>query len=273
MAFVRQAAKAAVVRRPSGLFAVVARHAHKYTTSFVGASGTADTRIVFRDHNHAVISPWHDIPLRPAGYEKDPAIFNFVNEIPKGARAKMEIATKEAHNPIKQDVKKGNLRFYHFDSLVNYGCIPQTWEDPEHVDESTRYGGDNDPIDVVEISSRVAETGEVYPVKVLGVLGMIDEDETDWKVIAIDVKDPLADKLHDLNDLLLNLPEVVPSVRTWFRDYKIPDGKPPSTFAFDGKAMDKAFAIQVIEQTHASWKRLNDQQHKSDLWTLASKSS
>ncbi|OQS03653.1 hypothetical protein THRCLA_04030 [Thraustotheca clavata] len=239
---------------------------HKYATSLVGAKDTVDARLVFRSKNNKVISPWHDIPLRPAGFEKDPSIFNFVNEIPKGGRAKMEIATKEENNPIKQDVKKGNLRFYHFDSLVNYGCIPQTWEDPEHIDESTRYGGDNDPIDVVEIGSRVAETGEVYPVKVLGVLGMIDEDETDWKVIAIATTDPLADKLHDLNDVLLNLPQIVPNIRTWFRDYKIPDGKPPSEFAFDGKAMDKSFAIQVIEQTHTSWKQLNVKKLSSALW-------
>jgi len=33
-----------------------------------------------------------------------------VFEIPKGQRAKMEIATKEALNPIKQDIKKEKLR-------------------------------------------------------------------------------------------------------------------------------------------------------------------
>ncbi len=33
-------------------------------------------------------------------------------------------------------------------------------------------------------------------VKVLGVLGMIDEGETDWKLIAIDVTDPNAGLLN-----------------------------------------------------------------------------
>ena len=32
--------------------------------------------------------------------------------------------------------------------------------------------------------------------KLLGVMALIDEGETDWKVIAIDVDDPLAPKLH-----------------------------------------------------------------------------
>lgn len=43
---------------------------------------------------------------------------------------------------------------------------------------------------------QVAERGEVKQVKILGVMALIDEGETDWKVIAIDVDDPLAPKLH-----------------------------------------------------------------------------
>lgn len=49
---------------------------------------------------------------------------------------------------------------------------------------------------MVEIGSRLAACGEVYPVKVLGVLGMIDEGEMDWKVIAIASSDPLAGQLR-----------------------------------------------------------------------------
>jgi inorganic pyrophosphatase len=33
-------------------------------------------------------------------------------------------------------------------------------------------------------------------VKVLGVLGLIDEGETDWKVIVIDITDPVAGQLN-----------------------------------------------------------------------------
>lgn len=39
-------------------------------------------------------------------------------------------------------------------------------------------------------------SGQVIQVKVLGILAMIDEGETDWKVIAINVKDPDADNLN-----------------------------------------------------------------------------
>jgi hypothetical protein len=62
-------------------------------------------------------------------------------------------------------VKNGRLRFYqHGDMMFNYGCLPQTWEDPDHVTEDTGCKGDNDPIDAVEVGLRQIKTGEVVVV-------------------------------------------------------------------------------------------------------------
>lgn len=38
----------------------------------------------------------------------------------------------EPSTPIKQDTKKGKLRFYPYNINWNYGLLPQTWEDPAH---------------------------------------------------------------------------------------------------------------------------------------------
>ena len=38
----------------------------------------------------------------------------------------------EEGTPIKQDIKKGKLRFYPYNINWNYGLLPQTWEDPSH---------------------------------------------------------------------------------------------------------------------------------------------
>lgn len=67
--------------------------------------------------------------------------------------------------------------FYWFDNLITLLTIFdwQTWENPEVLDESTGYKGDNDPIDVLEIGYRVAKRGEVLQVKVLGTIALIDE--------------------------------------------------------------------------------------------------
>ena len=55
---------------------------------------------------------WHNINAYAYG---DPASeqINFVCEIPKFGRAKMECNTKGEYNPIVQDLKKGKLRYYH----------------------------------------------------------------------------------------------------------------------------------------------------------------
>jgi inorganic pyrophosphatase len=73
--------------------------------------------------------------------------------------------------------------------------MPQTWEDPNHIHPDTQAKGDNDPIDVCEIGESVGYTGQVKQVKVLGAMALLDEGETDWKIIAVDINDPLADKL------------------------------------------------------------------------------
>jgi hypothetical protein len=42
-------------------------------------------------------------------------------------------------------------------------------------------------LDVCEIGELVGYTGQVKQVKVLGVMALLDEEETDWKIIVIDV--------------------------------------------------------------------------------------
>ena len=172
------------------------------TSSPTGEAGTESFRLVFSEGGKT-ISPWHDIPLKNGEY------FNFVNEIPKYTKAKMEVATKEASNPIAQDIKKGKLRDYHGPIFWNYGCLPQTWEDPNVEHPVVKCKGDNDPVDVVEIGSKVIPSGTVSSVKVLGVLAMIDDGELDWKVIAIHTEDPMAAKLNDIEDVDKHMPGVV----------------------------------------------------------------
>ena len=49
--------------------------------------------------------------------------------------------------------KKGDIYF-------NYGCFPQTWEDPTHFHpDADGCRGDNDPVDVVEIGARIIAPG------------------------------------------------------------------------------------------------------------------
>ncbi|RYH15176.1 hypothetical protein EON65_32205 [archaeon] len=54
----------------------------------------------------------------------------------------------------------------------NYGCLPQTWEDPSVVNKDVNCKGDNDPVDVVEIGSEALATGAVTKVSMIRFLQM-----------------------------------------------------------------------------------------------------
>uniref|UniRef100_A0A8C9UT54 inorganic diphosphatase n=1 Tax=Spermophilus dauricus TaxID=99837 RepID=A0A8C9UT54_SPEDA len=205
------------------------------------------------------ISPFHDIPLKVDSKKEN--LFNMVVEIPRWTNAKMEIATQEPLNPIKQDVKDGKPRFtaniFPYKGYIwNYGALPQTWEDPHQKDKSTNCCGDNDPIDVCEIGSKVLSPGEVIHVKILGILALIDEGETDWKLIAINANDPEASKFHDIDDVRKFKPGYLEATINWLTYYKVPEGKPENKFAFNGEFKNKAFALEVIKSTHECWKAM-----------------
>jgi inorganic pyrophosphatase len=107
------------------------------------------------------------------------------------------------------------------------------------VHPETKAKGDNDPLDVCEIGELVARPGDIKQVKVLGIMALLDEEETDWKVIVIDINDPLAPKLNDVEDVERHLPGLLRATNEWFRIYKIPDGKPENQFAFSGECKNK----------------------------------
>lgn len=209
----------------------------------------------FHDAHGHLISPWHQIPLMIPSFERhSEQLYSFVCEIPRGTTAKMEINKQLQWNPIKQDVKAGKLRSYPTPSLVNYGAMPQTWEDPNHKDEDTGLGGDNDPLDVIDVGSTTCSPGEVYPVRAVGVLALVDGGEMDWKVVAVRAGPAEAEWVDAANPTSAQQAQLE-QIRVWFRDYKLEDGK-LNEFAFDGKYLGPDRARKVISQQHGLWRAL-----------------
>lgn len=224
-----------------------------------GSKFSQDFKQYLKLSNGEVGSYFHDVPL-----ELDPktATVNMVVEIPRWSNAKFEISKELKFNPITQDTKKHKLRFvnniFPFHGYMhNYGAIPQTWEDPTKEDfKGTGLKGDNDPLDCCEIGSNVAKIGHIKKVKILGSLGLIDDGELDWKVIVIDTKDPLASKLTGLNDVEEFMPGLLHHTREWFRNYKVPQGKPKNDFAFNEEYQDIEKTMSVIEKCNYAWNKL-----------------
>lgn len=230
-----------------------------YTVEHRGQLNTDNYRCYIKNADtNEYVSPFHDIPLFA---DKESFTLNAVIEIPRWSNAKMEISKSDELNPIKQDIKKGKVRFVnnvfpHHGYIWNYGGLPQTWEDPNLVDKETGCIGDNDPLDLCEIGRTVFRRGSVVKVKVLGALGLIDEGEADWKIICINVEDPMAEKLNDINDVETNMPGFLDATRDWFKIYKMPTGKPANEFASNGKFYDRAFALDIINHDYECWKNM-----------------
>ncbi|KAF2076134.1 hypothetical protein CYY_002541 [Polysphondylium violaceum] len=227
-----------------------------------GSVGTFEYRVKFFDKNDKQISAWHVIPMQPtpatlSGGSDNKQLYNFIVEMPKHTTEKMEVNTSEQLNPIKQDIKKGALRYIKHGKIpYNYGCIPQTWEDPHHLDPLAGYPGDNDPIDVVEVSQQPFQRGSIKQVKVLGSVPLIDEGETDWKVIVIERENPQFDKINSIKDLEIHIPGTVQAIKDWYQYYKVSEGKEANKYALDGVPVEYKQTHSIIQTTHDHWSKL-----------------
>merc|ERR1712176_646981 len=199
------------------------------------------------------VSMWHDIPMKPPMGITESNVVTMVTEISMFSTPKMELQKALPNNPIAQDTNKdGSSRFYTYGvPFFNYGFVPQTWEDPLLISQDG-YGGDNDPIDVIEFGSIPLQMGSINPCRVLGSLELIDEGETDHKMLCIHLDDPLANEIHSLDDLERVKPNTLNRLRDWLKRYKTSDGKPENSLASDiPRSIEEA--MNVIEETHARW--------------------
>jgi 3'-phosphoadenosine 5'-phosphosulfate synthase len=210
------------------------------------------------------------VSLRPSS--GDEAVINLITEIPMYMTAKMEVSKEHSNNPIAQDINKdGSPRYYTYGTpFFNYGLIPQTWEDP-NVKSAAGNGGDNDPIDVMELGSEPLKMGSITPCRVLGSLELIDEGETDHKVLCISLGDKDASKIHSMDDLERIKPGTLTKLLDWLKRYKTSDGKGENSLASDTpKTVSQT--TQIISETHSRWRSLCGKDGTS-LMSLSSKAS
>lgn len=98
-----------------------------------------------------------------------------------------------------------------FAKPVNYGFIPQTWDE------------DNDPLDTLVITSQPLTTGVLVKTKVIGVLNFVDDGENDHKVICVPEDDrDTGDTINSLEDLPKRWKEKIEHHFTHYKDLKKP---------------------------------------------------
>lgn len=217
-----------------------------------GTYGTKDFKLypTIRDQ---FVSPWHDVALQDTVGDD---LYNFIVEIPMYSTAKMEVMKNEPGNPIMQDTKDNAPRYYSYGTpFFNYGLFPQTWEDPNYADPETGAKGDADPIDCIEIGDGPLPMGSINKVKVLGEMMLIDEGETDHKIIVLREGDEHFHSIHNMVDLERTKPGITAKLVDWLKNYKTSDGKPQNRLKRE-EPSTPAEAIATIKQVQEMYRKL-----------------
>jgi len=134
--------------------------------------------------------------------------------------------------------------------------IPRTWENAQHTDKVTGCVGDNDPLDVVDLSGRNMPLFELPRLKIIGSLCLIDQDELDWKLLALEEHEAKKLGIRNVEDFNRHNPGLVKEIMEWFRVIKTYDGKPANRFAYDDQVLSVDKTIEIIEENHQSYKDL-----------------
>jgi inorganic pyrophosphatase len=158
-----------------------------------------------------------------------PVTVNAVVEIPEGQNGKFEL-----------DEESGLLRLDRVLATpvafpINYGFLPKT------------IGLDNDPLDMMIISSIKIPSLMLVDVRVLGVMRMIDTGEVDDKLIGVPEKDPIYSGYKDITDVPV---QTINKIKAFFETYKILDNKKVTVVAFEGKMN----AYATIEDCQSRYK-------------------
>jgi inorganic pyrophosphatase len=135
---------------------------------------------------------------------------NAVVEIPAGSVEKWEV--NKLTGDIEWENEYGQPRVVKYLGYPgNYGMIPRTLL-------SLESGGDGDPLDVIVLGPPV-KRGDVVKCKLIGVLEMLDDGQTDDKLIAVHPNSAFYE-VNNINELEEQFGGVTDILKLWFANYK-----------------------------------------------------
>ena len=173
--------------------------------------------------------PRYDVPIG----EKAPEEFTALIEIPKGSRVKYEL-DKET-GLLKVDRILYSAVIY----PANYGFIPRT------------LGDDGDPLDVLVLMQEPVQLLSLLSARPIGMMHMVDEGESDEKIICVHLDDPEYRSYEHHSEL----PEHrLSELQRFFQDYKVLEGKEVDVGDFSDPQVAKdavAHAIRLYEEHFA----------------------
>lgn len=171
-------------------------------------------------------NPWHKVEIG----DNAPNCVNGIIEIPKNTRAKYEL--DKDSGMLKLDRVLYSSMYY----PANYGFIPRTYCD------------DNDPLDILILSQITIVPMCIVSAKVIGVMHMIDNGESDDKIIAVAEHDMSVNQINDISELPAHS---LKEIKNFFEDYKKLENKSVEVDEFQNAEK----ARQVVHQSQLDYEK------------------
>jgi len=214
-------------------------------------SGDSKQKNKMHDSDHKItsnINYLHDIePLN-----KDNTV-NCVVEITAGTIQKWEISKSDG-SIIREHLEGRPRTIKYIGYPANYGIVPMTLL-PKNK------GGDGDPVDIILLGPP-KERGSVVAGKIIGRLNLVDNGETDHKLIAVQKYSSFFD-VNSIAELDKKFPGASRIIEIWFANYK-GRGK-IKTKGFSGAEESIAMLQQSINEFKIEKKRNQKiKQHKKN---------
>lgn len=167
----------------------------------------------------------------PAGPDPPDLVYGVV-ETPQRTRTKYEVA-KGFEGVILDRILHGSLHY-----PADYGLLPRSWAE------------DGDPLDILVLTTEPTHPGCVVRARPIGLLDMVDEGETDHKVLAALDDDPRQEAVESLDDVP---DQQLREIEEFFDDYKKLElgSEAVETRGWEGRETAHA----VIEEAYARYRR------------------
>src|SRR6266511_1277918 len=135
-------------------------------------------------------------------------------EIPKGSSNKIE------YNKVKRRFELDRVLSVAMSYPEEYGVITKT------------LAPDGDELDVICLTIQPTFSGLYVPIRIIGVLKMIDKGEQDHKLLAVNAGEPRLNHIQELKDISLEKQE---EIKHFFARYKDLENKKVEVGKFESK--------------------------------------
>ncbi len=164
--------------------------------------------------------PWHDVDLG----DRAPHLIPAVIEVPMGSKTKYELDKESGL------IRVDRILFSSVHYPANYGFIPRT------------YCEDGDPLDILVLGQEPVVPLSIMWAKPIGVMKMVDQGESDDKIIAVHADDPEYSHYETIRELP---PHRMMEVRRFFEDYKKLENKSVVVEKF----LNKKDALRILKES------------------------